>query len=140
MNQTPIFTLGWVIEFTPYAQFCPIPPLLLLLFLSQVYQVFFPVFSCKLDCNTLILKNQCKRGCNWTKLNFRYDTYDQSQYRHGALINLRNFEGQNLPQLTVITNIKWEQIPVVQFSDLSMEVMSLSCICMETCLTEFQYY
>ena len=28
-----------------------------------------------------------------TKINFLYDFYDPSQYKNGALINLRNVEG-----------------------------------------------
>ena len=94
MNQTPIFILGWIIEFAPFAQFCPIPSPLFLLIFSQVYQVFFPVSYGELDFDTVFfLKNQSKGGWNWTKLSFAGGSYDPSHYKNWGLIHLRNVEG-----------------------------------------------
>ena len=91
-NQTPIFKLEWVLQFTPYAQLCPIPSPLFLLIFSQVYQVFFPVLYSQLDFFTVFLKNQYKGGRNWTKLRFGGGSYDSFQYKNQGLIHLRNVE------------------------------------------------
>ena len=61
VNQISIFISGWVVGITPYAQFCPIPSPLLLIFLKNGFEVKLTIENWQKDPNLLMWK-KCKYG------------------------------------------------------------------------------
>ena len=54
VNQTLIFISGWVVGINPYAQFCPIPSPLLLIFSKNGFEVELTIENWQKDPNLLM--------------------------------------------------------------------------------------
>ena len=68
MIETPIFGSGCVVGTTPYAQFCPIPSLLILIFSKNDFEVLKVLENQRNPQNCIYEKNVNMGGWNWTKL------------------------------------------------------------------------
>ena len=88
--ETSIFSSGWVVGTTTYAQFCPIPSPFLLIFSKNDFEVLKVLENQQNPPKNVDMGEQ-----NWTKLSIGRDSYNQSRPKNRCLYNSRNLGGQN---------------------------------------------